>query len=508
MNRHLIKHDWRTFLVVVNCALLASCISVPTGTTQIYRKSDAAQPTTPPAQPATGAQSFDKTLFNNKTDSSLTIRKSGADKASADVFAIYLSDGYFKYLKDTGGVNEVVVVAEFTETIDGVESDTVTRVLGPYFGVSDKAGPPFLNKLLYGPKTLDSDHLNMRLTVLEYDQGENENSAAFLDFIQSVTQTLSLANPVTAAEQVFAKEIAKSLLSLNKDDVVMTIDINFTGNTGQLASVSNNGSFIPLNIGDYVLINKEHCVPANCYGQWSTGDNAFNPFAWVGDVVMLVPTAVRRGLADTPDGAALEDIDSNELGYVDHRLTKIDAQNTTAVPNPFTDKTWLALSIVKGGDGSLWQKRKLLSKAETSVQNMIKLPGGPLAFSQHFQAASQALEEAREADILSSSGVVFVSPLAKTTGAFTPTTGDSEYCVYHSRHLTDMSASFYRLDANNVPQQLPPTSITKDANKTTPNNTCFTVTPPARVVGTYDMIATYKVEGEVLTQKARYKIEK
>ncbi|WLH82443.1 hypothetical protein [Pseudomonas sp. FP2338] len=514
MKRCGLKHDWHAFSVLVTCALLASCISVPTGTTQVYRKANAAQPATPPVPavppvpPAVGTQGFDKTLFLNKTDNALTVRKAGPDKASADVFAIYLSDGYFKYLKDTGGVNEVVVVAEFTETINGVESDTVTRVLGPYFGVSDKAGAPFLNKLLYGPKTLDSDHLNMRLTVLEYDQGENENSAAFLDFIQSVTQTLSLANPVTAAEQVFAKEIAKSLLSLNKDDVVMTIDINFTGNSGQLASVSNNGSFIPLNIGDYVLINKEHCVAANCYRQWSTGDNKFNPFAWAGDIVMLVPTAARRGLADTPDGPALADLDSDELDYTHHRLTKKDLNNTATVPTPFTDKTWLALSIVKGGDSTLWQKRKLLTKAETSVQNMIKLPGGPLAFSQNYQTARQALEEAREAEVLSSSGVVFVAPLAAATGVFTPTTNDGEYCVYHSGRLTEMSASFYRLDAKNVPQQLPAGSIEKNTAKATPNNTCFTVKPPARLVGTYDMIATYKVEGELLMQKARYKIEK
>ncbi|WMJ02441.1 hypothetical protein RBU55_13025 [Pseudomonas chlororaphis subsp. aurantiaca] len=511
MKRFVLARDLRILPVLATCLLLVSCISVPTGTTQVYRKSDAAKPATPPVASAAGTVVFNKTLFRNVVDPHLTIRKAGTDKTNADVFAIYLSDGYFKYLKDLGGVNEVVVVAEFTETSAGNDSDTVTRVLGPYFGVSDKASTPFLNKLLYGPKTLDADHLNMRLTVIEYDQGENQNSAAFLDFIQSVTQTLSLANPVTASEQAFAKEIAKSLLSLNKDDVVMEIDINFTGNAGQLSNMDHNGSYIPLNVGDYVLINQEHCVPANCYLQMTNEGHSWNPFAWIGDIAMLVPTAIRRGWADTPDGPSLAEIKSDDLDYVDHKLTKKPPVQQAGAPVPepefFVDKTWLALSIVKGGDASLWQKRKLLTQAETSIQKMIKVRGGPIAFSQDYQAARQALEDARETERMSSSGVTFVSPLA-ASGDFSPTTGDDEYCVHHSHAVTDVMASFYRVDSNNVPQQLPAGDISKKVGKTTPNNTCFTVAASARKVGTYDMIAAYKVGNEVLTQKVRYKITK
>ncbi|MBU1333016.1 MAG: hypothetical protein KJ884_00885 [Gammaproteobacteria bacterium] len=509
MNRFLSTRGWNALTVLMISVLLTSCISVPTGTTKIYRKADAEKSAGPQTDKAPDQVVFDKTLFRNSIDPKLTIRKSGADKTGADVFAIYLSDGYFKYLKDMGGVNEVVVVAEFTETSAGTESDTVYRVLGPYFGVADKAGAPFLNKLLYGPKTLDSDHLNMRLTVLEYDQGENENSAAFLDFIQSVTQTLSLANPVTVSEQAFATEIAKSLISLNKDDVVMTIDINFTGNAGELESMTHNGSYIPLNVGDYVLINKEQCAPANCYFQMTDKKRTWNPFAWIGDIVMLVPTAMRRGWTDTPDGPALAEVVSDDLGYANHRLTVEDTSPLNSGHKPFTDKTWLALSIVKGGDASLWEKRKLLTQAEISIQNMIKVRGGPLAFNQNFQTAKQALDDVSKAEALSRSGVTFVLPLA-TNGAFAPTTGtaDDEYCLYHSSSLSDVVASFYRIDANNIPQQLAATDIVKNTAKTTPNNTCFTVTAAARTVGTYDMLAAYKVGGNVLTQKLRYKIEK
>lgn len=117
-------------------------------------------------------------------------------------------------------------------------------MLGPYLGVADGANPPILNKLLYGPKKLDSDHLSMKLTVLEYDQGENEDTAAFLDFIGSASKTLSLANPVTAAEQVFAKEVAKSLLALNKDDVVMQIDMDMVARPAD-ATAGENGAMLP-----------------------------------------------------------------------------------------------------------------------------------------------------------------------------------------------------------------------------------------------------------------------
>ncbi|PTQ70101.1 hypothetical protein [Pseudomonas sp. GV071] len=517
MDRPRFAHRQRAVVLLVVCAILSSCISVPTGTSRLYRKNDdkvaTATTSATPAKPAADTTTvtaadkviWDKTVFSNKVSSELTIRQApgGADKTGADVFAIYLSDGYFKYLKDLGGVNEVIVIAQFTETNAGTEADTVTRILGPHFGVSDNAGIPALGELLYGPKNLDADHLHMKLTVLEYDQGENANTAAFLEFIDSVTKTISLANPVTAAERAFAKEIAASLLSLNKDDVVMTININFTGNAGDLANQGRNGSFIPLNVGDYVLINKEHCVPANCYFQLSRDGEMYNPFAWIGDVALLVPTAMRRAWTDTPDHASLDDVDMGALTYEDHILAKKSSSSV----DPYTDKTWLGLSIVRGGNAALWQKRKLLSQAEQSIQSLIKMPGEGISFSQNYDTAQKALGDARKIESLNNSGIVFVLPV-DSDGAFVPTAASSEYCLYHARTITDIAASFYRLDTNGIPQQLAASDISKNTAKTTPNNTCFTVASSGRSPGTYDMVAAYKVGGEVLTQKVRYKIEK
>ncbi len=214
-------------------------------------------------------------------DKAGAIRKPDSDGNGGDVFAVYLTDAYFKYLKDLGGVNEVVIVAEFTEVGGENKSETVTKVLGPYLGVADNAKPNLLNKLLYGPKKLESDHLSMKLTVLEYDQGENEDSAAFLDFIGSASKTLSLANPITAAEQVFAKEVAKSLLALNKDDIVLQIDVDLVAGPDDEA-VEDNGSVLALRPGNYVLINQERCAPTNCYFYLTNRGNKENPLAWLG----------------------------------------------------------------------------------------------------------------------------------------------------------------------------------------------------------------------------------
>lgn len=49
------------------------------------------------------------------TDNTHAIRKPDSNGSGGDVFAVYLTDAYFKYLKDFGGVNEVLIVAEFTE---------------------------------------------------------------------------------------------------------------------------------------------------------------------------------------------------------------------------------------------------------------------------------------------------------------------------------------------------------------------------------------------------------
>ncbi|MDD0968882.1 MULTISPECIES: hypothetical protein [Pseudomonas] len=478
-----------------SAALFAACIAtiagcaVPTGTAHLYR-----------AQTVTGAdRSAARQLVNvyDPNSQETAIKKAAKGSlASQDVFSIYLTDGYFKYLRDFDGVNEVVIVAEFTEVSSGTKTDTVSKVLGPYLGVADRSGTPFLNKLLYGPKKLESDHINVRLTVLEYDQGENENSAAFLDFITSASQTLSLADPVTAAEIKFAKEVAKSLLSLNKDDVVMQIEFDLVGDTGQ---VGQQGSFIPLSPGNYVLINRERCSLGNCFGYLTHDGRSFNPVAWLGDAALLVPVALRRGLTDTPDQKALSPIELDKIKQRNQQV--VDASG-----NVFTDKTWLSFSVVKGGDASLWETRRLLATAEDAIQSLSKKGAISGLESPDFKLAQDALNAARAKELQSQATLSFVSPV-NAEGEFAPTITTTEYCLSHPATVKTIDAKFYQLANKGVPQALAVADIDRNKAKSTPNNTCYTVGGKALVAGNYEMVAVYGSDLGNQVQRIRYKVE-
>ena len=147
-----------------------------------------------------------------------TIFKTQADGTTDgnDVYAIYLTDAYLKYLADWWGVNEVIFVVEFTEAVTGdAKTDTTTKILGPYNGLSDGIKAPLLNKALYGPKKMESDLLSMNIKIYEYDLDESSESSALLEFISSAAESFSLSNPITLGEIKLAKEIANTLLLAN-----------------------------------------------------------------------------------------------------------------------------------------------------------------------------------------------------------------------------------------------------------------------------------------------------
>ncbi|EZP25443.1 hypothetical protein [Pseudomonas sp. RIT288] len=459
-------------LSAVSTALIVGC-AVPTGKAHLYRAKNAAN----------GDNSAQELInIYDPSTRDTAIKKAVKDSlAQQDVFAIYLTDGYFKYLRDYDGVNEVVVVAEFTEVNSGTKTDTVSKVLGPYLGVADQSGTPFVGKLLYGPKKLESDHVNVRLTVLEYDQGENANSAAFLDFISSASQTLSLANPVTAAEITFAREVAKSLLSLNKDDVVMQIDFDLVGDTGQVGQ----GNFIPLAPGNYVLINQERCSLGNCFGYLTHDGHSYNPVAWAGDAVLAIPVALRRGLTDTPDQDALSPINPENIKHYNQQVVS----ETGGKTNIFTDKTWLSFSVVKGGDAALWEKRRLLATAEEAIQNLNKKSSVSGLESSDYKLAKDALDAARAKELQSRAALSFVLPV-NDKGEFAPTITTDRYCLAHPATVKVSNAQFYRLSENAFPKEIVAPDIQKVALGT-PNNTCFTVDPKKITAGQYQMVAIY-----------------
>ncbi|ROM72656.1 hypothetical protein BK654_26235 [Pseudomonas brassicacearum] len=437
---------------------------------------------------------IDENIFS--ADKAGAIRKPDSNGSGGDVFAVYLTDAYFKYLKDLGGVNEVVIVAEFTEVGGEDKSETVTKVLGPYLGIADNSKPNLLNKLLYGPKKLESDHLSMKLTVLEYDQGENEDSAAFLDFIGSASKTLSLANPITAAEQVFAKEVAKSLLALNKDDVVLQIDVDMVAGPDDEA-VEGNGSVLALKPGNYVLINQERCAPTNCYFYLTNRGNKENPLAWLGDTLMLVPTAMRRGWTDTPDGTSLEDIKAGEIEYVNHGLQQRGKDET------FVDKTWLSLAVYKGGDDVLWGRRRALNEAEKAVQYIAKQDTSAILKNADYERARTALDAAQQAEQESRSGITFVSPL-DAKGRFAPSIKDTSFCLTHAKPVSSPRYSFYKLKEGAAPTLIPNVAIVPD--KSTSSMSCFSYPADTLATGKYQLVVTAPGEKIPVTQSAAFEM--
>ncbi len=423
-----------------------------------------------------------------------------------DVYQIYLSDGYFKYLPDFNGVNEVVIVAEFTEVSSGTKGDTVTTVLGPFEGVSDNSKSPVFNKLLYGPKKLESDQVSVTITVIEYDQGENEDAAAFLDFITSASQIFSFINPVTATERAFTKEIAKSLLALNKDEVVMRVSFDLVGDSGNLSTYSDvNGSFIPLTPGNYVLINKEGCAVSTCFGYLSEGKSK-NPVAYLGDALLFLPVALRRGFTDTPDSYSLDEVNSENIA--------VDGQSLiNAPPDPkkrtYTDKTWLTLSVVKGGDPSLWEKRKLLLSADEAVQRIGKSPNSSIQTNSDYQVALQALEAARKQEHAAKGTIQLVTG-QDTQGNYTLVSIPQEVCLFHPSTVNSkkLQANFYRLSDTLPPVMISTSDMKPNTEKSTPNNSCFTANANAMVPGKYEVSLFYSIGTENYNQTLKYTIPK
>lgn len=471
MDRNMEFHAFRRAAwPLVLALLLSACVTPPTGTSRLYK-------------PTTDDKVTNK-VFGQAT-SGTTLRHVASDEDASDTFSIYLSDGYFRYLKDFAGVNEVVIIAEFTESSDGAEADTVTRVLGPYYGIADRTQTPFLNKLIYGPKRLESDHLSMKLTVLEYDQGENKNRSDFLDFIATSSQALSLANPVTLAEQKVVKEIVKSLIGLNKDDVVMEINIDFTADSGDLARhTSKNGSYIPLDPGDYLFISKENCALMTCR-DYLTRNTRWNLFAVLSDALLLIPTELYRAWSDTPDVSSIEPVKPGDLSYKDDLPLK-DGEL-------YEEKTWLRLAIVKGGDSAHWDRRKVLNALEKSILDASRYNGSRLIESTDLAAIDSAAKTLRELHEASGQALSFSGKL-----------DDDRLCFYHKNKPEQVSAMLYRYEEKQAkPMPISPVNIVS------PNNSCFKAgeggTLPTEP-GHYDVFVHYVMDGKARQQKISYSI--
>lgn len=345
---------WHKWLCVLSLLLVQSC-TTPVGTTHVFKVSN--DQLVSPLQSANMSASNEALIF--QSDKSNQVEGN-------DIFSVYLTDSYLRYLPDLGGINEVIIVAEFTEVVTGdKKKDTVTKILGPYTNIADATKAPFLNKLLYGPKRMESDVLSMKLQVFEYDRGENDDNAAMLDFISSSGEALGLANPITLAELAITKEIAKALIQANDNDLVFAIDIDFVaGNSNLSWSANDNTHIVPLAAGDLVFIKQEACRIGTCFDYFSHGGT--NTPGFFADAIMALPTAVVRSVTDVPDGNGLSDVNSQKI-----KSSASYLQNESEA-TMYTDKTWLRMAVVKGGNASKWEQRKQWYEVEADVDRLVR----------------------------------------------------------------------------------------------------------------------------------------
>ncbi|ETI62571.1 hypothetical protein D104_02180 [Marinomonas profundimaris] len=424
-------------------------------------------------------------------DDKYTIFKTEEDGSTSgdDAYAIYLTDSYLKYLSDWWGINEVIFVVEFTEAVTGNrETDTTTKILGPYENMADGIKAPFFNKALYGPKKMESDLLTMNIKVYEYDLDESDQSSAMLEFIASAAESFSLSNPVTLGEIKVAKEIANTLLLANENDLVMNLDVDFVAGNADYVS-SNHSNVLPLKSGQFIIVKQEGCSVGTCYDYFS--NDWSNLPGLIPDFFMLIPTTLNRAFTDTPDRSSLKEFKDEGLKVTKAGLTTINKQG--APIGIYKDKTWLRLNIVKGGDTSQWTARKALYPSAEEIEALLKNPNS--FETENLQNITQGLIKAQQSLVEAKAGITLTSLQSqKETHFIDQANPTSDLCIKYTNNIDIIQATFTSTDALAVDLSL--LSDSKGAS-------CYQLSPTATddakafAKGSGSFIVNYGVNGKV-----------
>jgi hypothetical protein len=471
---------------LIPCLFVISCAS-NTGDTSIYSVNSSKKLTTP-LVPASELHTSDDII--HKTN----------DKTSAsgdDTFAIFMTDNYLKYLPDLGGVNEVIIVVEFVEVLNGDASDKVTKILGPYESVADGTRAPFFHKALYGPKRMESDLLSMTIKIYEYDLEENSKVGSLIDFIGSAGQTLSVSNPITTQEIKVATELAKTVANTNENDLVLQVDLDFVAGNSLYDHKGNaNVSVLPLKAGELVVMKREACGLGKCFNYFNQDENMFyNPVGYLADSVLFPVTAITRGLTDSPNASALTAIEKEKFRIDDSGLAYSHDDDNKY--KPFSDKTWLRLSIVKGGDPSLWEKRKLLYPLEAEITKLLKNPN--TLNNEALSSSISALNETRKVANEKAKNIVrLISKNAlKNTHYIELNTATSDLCLEFPKTATLVPPAIFTIGVVN-------------ALASPTNHKCFTLTPSAggsfssKDDGFFQM--NYQIDSQLMSHISEVKI--
>lgn len=476
-----------TFRFLIFCFFLVSCAS-NTGETSIYSVNSSKKLTTP-LVPASELHTSDD-IIHKTNDKTLV--------SGNDTFAIFMTDNYLKYLPDFGGVNEVIIVVEFVEVLNGDASDKVTKILGPYESVADGTRAPFFHKALYGPKRMESDLLSMKIKIYEYDLEENSKVGSLIDFIGSAGQTLSVSNPITTQEIKVATELAKTVANTNENDLVLQVDLDFVaGNSLYDHKGNTNVSVLPLKAGELVVMKRETCGLAKCFNYFNQDENILlNPVGYLADSVLFPVTAITRGLTDSPNSSALSAIEKDKF-KIDNSGLAYKHDEDDKDYKPFGDKTWLRLSVVKGGDPSLWEKRKFLYPLEAEVTKLLKNPN--TLNNKALSNSISALNEARKVAIEKAKNTVrLISTNAfKNTHYIELNAAKSDLCLEFPKAATLVPPAIFTIG-----------TVSPLASPT--NHKCYTLTPTAgagfssKVDGFFQV--NYQIDSQLMSHISKVKV--
>jgi len=476
----------KAFILLLVSFALVACSSNPTGTISVR----SVEPDGSLKEPLTSTANLtkdDHTIFKTESDGSTN---------GNDVYAIYLTDAYLKYLADWWGVNEVIFVVEFTEAVTGEsDSDITTKILGPYEKLSDGIKAPLLNKALYGPKKMESDLLSMNIKVYEYDLDENDGSSAMLEFIASAAQSFSLSDPVTLGEIKLAKEIANTLLLANENDLVMEMDVDFVaGNSKYITNSQSN--ILPLKDGQVVIVKQEGCSVMTCYGYFSKGGQKFEGV--IPDILMSPFTFINRALTDTPEYSTLWEFDGSEL--------KVGEKGITKQGKLYQDKTWLRLNIVKGGDASQWSFRKKLYPTAEEIEKLLKNPYS--LNRENIDSVLKGIDEAQQSliEINSQSVVKLTSKMSQNNTHFIESDDNiksSSLCIQYPENMSIINIA---AKPNDNSQTLVFSELSSSKQ-----SSCYQVkaSPEATfTLGSGDFIVNYEVNNDIKVQDLSYLVSK
>ncbi len=326
-------------------------------------------------------------------DQERAIPRDDGDAATRDdAFELAFDTAFLKFLPDLGGINEVIVVFSFRDGPGQKDEDEIVKILGPMRQQPDGSLLPSISRISYGPTTLESEYLSVSIRVVEYDREESEDTSAFIDFVASAAESLSIADPVTAAEIKVAKEIAKTIAASNDNDVVIEASFDLIPyDDGVWArNAGATSTMLPLRSGSFGLIKREVPTPffnffpftqnltfaggkqLGCVPSGAIGDAFALPFALALDIVHLPIAAVARVAADVPDRASMDPLSRKNGAFMagseqlrfDHDTRHVVAG---ADRDLYRDKSWLTFSVSNGHQPLPREAVRYLTESERKI---------------------------------------------------------------------------------------------------------------------------------------------